>query len=197
MPEITITPPSSGAIDPVAVSLGYKTWNYNLYLVNNQSTPTSQTIFAFEVPTVAGQQYTGVRLGIGTAGSGTPPTGFFVGLATTATTGVMLAQSANLAASTSLTTANVQNFAFNAAYTETGLSTPQSRMVVLLMNGTFGTTPAQIGRFNQNAIITTVGTVVLYATAGTGQTALPANGAALPGAYAAASSGFVYHVGLY
>jgi hypothetical protein len=175
------------------VALGMLSWAFNPNVMQANAQPTSQTIFAIAVPTVAGQVYTGARLWTITPATGAAPTGVFVGLATYAVTGgqgAMLAQSGNLKDSTALTGAGAQSYPFSAAYTETATGL---RTVVVLVNGTFGGTNVTFGRATQIAGGTTFGLTYLC---GTAQTALPANGANLPAVYSTGGS-TAYWAGLY
>lgn len=125
--------------------------------------------------------YTGVQLGVAVAGTSTAPTGFFVGVASNASTGVMLAQSGNLNSNAALTTTGVQSFAFSAAWTAptTGLVE-----IIVLQNGAFAGTNVTFLRNGVGSVLCyKVGTSFVSATAGTASTTLPANASALAGAY--------------
>lgn len=182
---------TAGALES---ALGVKRQNFNPVQRASGVAAASGTIYALMIATVAGETYTGVKLSVYTAGSGTAPTGFFVGLATQANiaaTGAMLAQSDNLKDSAALTTGGFQQFAFNAPYTETASGL---REIVLLENGAFGSTAVTFGRMTGFADAS-VGPG-FFLTCGTAQTALPANGNNLPAVYAI-SSPFGYWAALY
>jgi len=186
--------PQSVSPDSLAVGFGLKDWNFHPDLASVGTVLTSQTIYAVAVPLIAGRPYTGIELLVLTPGSGSVPTNFFVGLATIASTGVLLVKSSDLKASASLTAANggVQRFPFSAVYQ--ALSTTAA-MAVVLENGAFGTTPIQFGR----PAIPGHGGIegsFLAALCGTVQSALPAVGAALPSPYGEASA-LPLFVGLY
>lgn len=169
----TLTTTAIQLVDPLALALGLQTWGgYPSRLT--QSALTSQTIYAMAVSLCAGQVVSSVVLWNQVAASGTSPTGFFVGLADS--TGKMLVQSSNLNASTELTAVKDSQLALASSYTvpATGIY-----YVVILQNGTWGTTNAQLGNHGGSAGVTPNGTAFLYATGGTGQTALPANGSSL------------------
>lgn len=194
MPTTRILPQKS-LYDIELEGLGLLSMNYNPGNIASNSALTSQVIYAAMVPVRAGVTYTGVKLVVGQAASGAAPTSFFVGLASNAnlaSPGTMLAQSSNLKDSASLTTAGAQSFAFSATYTE---SASGLRAVILLQDGAFGGTNVQFGRCSPAAFGSANGSQPLFATAGTGQTALPANAAAL-GNYSA-SSVISMWVGLY
>jgi hypothetical protein len=114
-----------------------------------------------------------------TAGAGTVPTGFFVGLASPTK---MVAQSGNLNNDAGLTTVGNNPFALSAAYTPLPADSPTGLFyVVVLQNGAFGTTNVALGRAAGSSQATKqIGFgKALAGTAGVGQTALPANGAAV------------------
>lgn len=185
----------SSPTDPVLKDLGLLSQNYSVTLAaqGNAGTPASGTIYESMIPTQAGITYTGVELLIATAGVGTAPTGFFVGLAQNAVvgaTGLMLAQSSNLKASTSLTTVGLRQFPFSAPFLET---VSGFRAVTILKNVAFSGTDVQFRRVAGQAIGGS-GEQVLSATVGTGQTVLAANGAATA---AVAVDGTYFWVGLY
>ncbi|MDE2103907.1 MAG: hypothetical protein KGL39_42115 [Patescibacteria group bacterium] len=168
------------AIDrPLSRAFGLKTWNFEPILAGANTAPTSQTIYATPIYIPAGKVITNVVLGISTAGSGTTPAHFYVGLASPAK---MVAQSNNLNASTSLTTAGMQNFALSATYTtNTTDSSSGLYYVVLLQDGAFGTTnPTFLNTTAQaNASKAYGAGSILCGTLGTAQTALATNGTAV------------------
>lgn len=179
-----LIPPTSrsvsvGGADPLAQALGYVNWVADPALISSGTTLTSQQIEAYGIWLPVGVTVTGVVLWIVAAGSGTTPTGFFVGLASDAK---MLVQSGNLNASSSLTTLGPQQFAFSATHVTTPSETSNGLYrVMLLENGAFGTTGVAVGR---NLSVNQIGDALtgahrLFGIAGTGQTSLPANGSAV------------------
>lgn len=180
--------------DPLAVALGYVNWAYHPAAIATQQAFTSQTIYAQALYLPPGTAISLISLVVGTAAVGTTPTGFFVGIASPTT---MLAQSANLATSASLTTLGRQTFA--CSYTPSLADSANGLYYVLaLLNGAFGTTQPQFGR---GAGLSGTGTALaahtpLIATAGTGQTALPANGAVVTYTSAGASAAPAFWCGL-
>jgi len=193
-----LVPPTSRA--PVAediylAALGYQTWNFNPYAISAADSPTSQTVFALAVPVAPGVVYTGVKLIVSTPGAGTTPVAFQVGLASQANMGAqgtVLTQSGNLNGSASLTTNGIQTFPFLAPYTETITG---MRMVLILQNGAFGTTPFTIERTGASSVFSQSGPA-LVATAGLAAAALPANGNSL-GVNFAGGTARAYWVALY
>lgn len=181
---------------PLAVGLGVADWNMPPFVATSNFSPTSQTIYAVVVPTIAGKTYTGIELFVSTAGSGTAPSGFFVGLATLAATGskgTMLAQSSDLHSSASLTTVSAQRFPFSAAYTETVSS---ARYAVVLKNGAFASTDVAFAHTSGPSGHAGIEGFGLNAICGTSQTALPSNGSQLPAAFSESGSHGIW-VGLY
>jgi hypothetical protein len=169
---------NSGSIpaDANALGFGFVGWNYSPWTAAVKTSLTSQTIYAMGMYLPKDAIVTGVALQVGQAGAGTAPTGFFVGLCSATT---MLAQSGNLNASAELTSAGKAQLPFSAPYT-----IPASGIyyVVVLQNGTFGTTALQL---DQSATAVSSLTTPLdgqppfCGTLGTAQTALPANSAAI------------------
>lgn len=203
---MTLIPPSSrfppvagpgNAQDPLQSGLGLLGWNFSPYAITGGGGLTSQLVYALVLSTEASVVYTGLELMIFTAGSGTTPTGFFVGLASNAnigSAGTMLAQSSNLNGSASLTTAGVQRFPFNATYTETASG---NRVALVFENGAFGTTNVQPAKSNlTNQFGSAAGAAGLAMSAGGGVTAFPANGSPLVSNYSG-SSALAWWVGLY
>jgi hypothetical protein len=175
MPVDVYTPNKAQLENILLSGLALKTWNYRPIITAN-SAPASGTIYALATPFYAGDIISTIWLNVQVAGAGTAPTGFFVGVADSSRN--MLAQSNNLNASSSLTATAHQQFALNASWT---VPTDGMYYVVILENGSWGTTQMALGR--GGSIGAAFGTNFEFATAGTGQTALPANGSALPSAY--------------
>jgi hypothetical protein len=166
--------------DIFITGLGLVSWNFNPQNIATQTAPTSQTIYAASLGLRAGQTVTNVVLDVEVASSGTAPTGFFVGIASKAATGVMLAQSSNLASGSFAVGLN--NYALTAPWSVTATDL---YFVVLLQNGAFSVTNPSFGRGSGRAA---VGSTFMSALAGTAQTALPGNGSALPAVYSSASA---------
>lgn len=182
--------------DRLAVALGLLDWSYLPGIATSNVAPTSQTVYAALVPTIAGKTYTGLELFVSTPGSGTAPSGFFVGLATvapTGSTGTMLCQSSDLHASSSLTASSAQRFAFNATFTETVTG---ARYAIVLKNGSFGTTDVTFAYAAGPATHAGVEGTGVAALCGTGQTALPSNNSSLPASFSE-SGAKSFWVGLY
>lgn len=160
-------------VDPMAQALGLIEWSG--YPRANAMTITSQTIYAASIGLKAGQVINKVLLGIVTAATGAQPTGTFVGICDS--TGLMLAQSGNLKADPGWTA-----LGFNAFNLSGPLVVPATGLyyVVFLQNGTFGGVNQQLANnLGAAAVLTTVDGVMLCATGGIGQIALPANGNSL------------------
>jgi len=164
--------------DPAALALGLLNWNNNPNAnPTNAATLATQTIFALAIWLPAGVRVSNVWLPFNVAKSATtPPTGAFVGFGTGAAIQI---QSGNLNAHASWGAGtNWQILPIGAQYVT---PLPNYYYVYLLVNGTWtggagtqptivrGSTPAGLSMNN----------VFQVATAGTGQTALPANGAAV------------------
>lgn len=152
--------------------LGLKSWNWHPQNISTQTAPGTQTIYVIAIPLKAGQIITNVVLDVEIAAVGTVPTSFFVGLCDS--TGKMLTQSANLNASASLTAQGLRDFAVT-SYT---VQANGLYYVVFLKDGVFGTTDVSLGRGGGRDLVNGTGKR-LSGTAGTGQTALPANAANL------------------
>jgi hypothetical protein len=162
--------------DPVAAGLGYINWTWNPAIGGSATALTSQRIDVAAIYLPPNVSVSNIYLNVIVAGTSTAPTGFFVGLASATK---MLAQSANLAASASLTATGAKAFALSGSYT-TSLTDSANGLyyVVLLQNGAFGGTNVTFHRGNAS----TSGFALSYpifGNVGTSQTALPANGAAV------------------
>lgn len=175
---------ATATADPLMTSMGLLSWSQTPHGINAAQTPVSQTLYGIALPTYAGVRYTGVKLNIGTAGVGTLPTSFFVGLATQvnlSSIGNMLAQSADQSASAALTSGGQGSFPFTSVYQETASG---MRIVLFTINGAFGTTNVTLSRgtsgntWNQGST-----NPAFVVTAGSAVTALAANGSPLASAY--------------
>lgn len=182
MPEISSL--ASSAADPLAVALGYVNCSPGFLNPGSNSAPTSQTIFATGIYLPFSKTITSVVVNVVVAGVGTSPTGFFAGVASPAK---MLAQSANIIGGGSegqLKAIGTAVFPLSAAYVPTAADSPSGLFyLVVLLNGSYASTNVQFGKA---AVGTGVGTGAAlsgqspwFATLGTGQTALPANTAAI------------------
>jgi hypothetical protein len=171
----TAPPPSPANLlayrDPIARSLGLLAASGELGLVSTSFVIVSQTIQCSAVWLNAGDVVNNVMFNVATGGAGTAPTGIFVGLCDATT---MRAQSGNLAANVQWTTGS--------AFVIQALSAPYTAQasalhyVMFLQNGAWGTTQMTLNRLNNlGAQQPSGGSTFIYATAGTGQTALPAN----------------------
>lgn len=168
-------PPSTPTVDPLAVALGYKAWTFNTMVNGSGLAMANQEIDAMAIWIPPGTVITNILLNIQIAGSGTVPTGFFVGLASPTK---MVAQSGNLASSASLTTLGIQAFPLSASYTTNPTDSPTGLYyIVILQNGVFSVTNVTIVR--TLAVIGYGLVTPLWGVLGTAQTALPANGAAI------------------
>lgn len=151
-------------------ALGVVSWNYNPQNIATQTTTSTQLIYAVGIGLRSGQVVTNILLDVEVAGTSTAPTGFYVGLASST---AMIEQSANLAASSALTTQAIGSFALAAPTT---ITADGIYYVMILMNGAFAGTAHQLGRGSGR---NKIGSVWMAATAGSGQTTLPANAAAI------------------
>lgn len=168
----TRLPNQAGLDDIGRAGLGFLSWNCYPHALSGLLTPTSQTIHAAWLPLRAGQVVTNVNFFVQTAGAGTVPTSIVCGLANATT---MLAQTGELKNSAIWTAAGIADAPLSAPYT---VPTSGLYYVFYLANGTWGTTNLAILRGSNNGA-TSRSSILFYATAGTGQTALPANNAAV------------------
>lgn len=176
MPLIQPTRPS---VDPLAVSLGYVNVGPGYFSATTTGAPSTQLIYAGGIWLPPNKVCTNIHLHVITAATGTAPTGFFVGLASGTK---MLAQSSNLAASAQLTAVGTATLALSAPYTSNLVDSANGNYyIVVLMNGTFGTTNVQFGRaaFAAGNGAGLSGQSPFFGGLGSGQTALAANGAAI------------------
>lgn len=169
--------------DPLAVSLGLANWNANWCAASGQAAPTSQTIYAAAIWLPFGRAITKTSMLCGVAAAGTAITGGFMGLCSPTN---MIAQSANIGTASSAYpigplvapfAGSVTSYIPNPTDSPTGLY-----YVMLLLNGTFGSTQPQFQRGpNTNGIggSPSGSGSIAFGTAGTGQSALPSNAAAV------------------
>jgi hypothetical protein len=193
---VALVPPSSHpspAVDPLAVALGYVSWNTSPAAFGNATAWTSQTPIAAAVFIPPGQTVTGIALSLTVAAAGTAPTGFFVALTSPTK---MLAQSANLAASAALTATGTQQFALSATYQANAADSPTGLYYVYgLLNGAFSVTQPTFARGTGvgNSGRPLAGQNPLWGVAGAGVATPPANGAAVTVTFAS----IAYWVGVY
>lgn len=170
--------------DPRGRALGYANWSGDPAYYAAAAAAANQEVQAKSIWLPFGVPVSKIILRTTTAGAGTAPTGFFVGIGNATK---MLAQSANLNNSAALTnTAGLQVFALSAAYTPNPTDSPSGLFyVVFLQNGAFGTTNVQFGR-SGGIFVPPAGIGIDAGRAGTAQSALAANGNAYSSALAAA-----------
>jgi Pectate lyase superfamily protein len=176
--------------DPLAVAMGYKSWNWNSATTGAGNALTSQRIDVAAVYIPHGTVVTNVVLDVIVAAAGTAPTGFFVGLCTTAK---MVRQSGNLNNSALLTSTGTKQFALTSTYVSNPTDSPTGLyFVCMLQNGAFGTTNPTFLRGNASTPGTSI-TGATFGNIGTGQTVLPANEAAVT---ISSAAGLGWHVGV-
>ena len=175
------TPVNGAVADQLAVAAGFKGWvAHPLTTGNNSSALTSQSVAATGIWIPAGTVVANVVLGVSTAAGGAAPTGFYVGIAKP--DGTMLAQSSNLNGSSSLTTRGYQSFPLASAYTARSTDSATGfYYIVVLQNGTFGTTQPTFLLFATATAHAQggYGTGPRLIGAQSGRATLPANGSAL------------------
>ena len=173
--------PPISVVDPVAVALGYKNWNYGPDGSTGSSAPGSGNIFVMGIWLPSGTVCTGVAIDVAIAGVGVAPTGVFLGLADSATptqraaTGNLIDGGTQQAKLTGAV--GTKEFDFAAPYT-----TPADAFyyLMLLKNGAFGTTDVAFG--HRGVPVTSSarsGGKFPFGVAGSGKTTLPGNGVAL------------------
>lgn len=177
-PGIALTAP-----DPLAVALGLVNWNANWGTFTSTLAPTSQTIFATAIWLPFGRPITRLSTLCTVAASGTAITGGFMGLCSPTT---MVAQSANIGTAAASYpvgplvvpfAGSVLTYSPNATDSATGIY-----YVLVLLNGTFGTTQPTFARGNGTGaagLSPSGGTLIQFGNAGTGVATLPANAAAV------------------
>lgn len=169
MPTTKTSPKSRDDIE--RTGLGYISWNFKVDLCTTTGSLTSQTIFAVGVPYRAGDVVTNLAWQISTAAAGTAPTSAIMGISDGVT---MLAQTADVKASTSWASTGPQVFALSAAYV---IPADGIYYHVAWVNGTWGTTQPAVGR--SGATAPSFNSKFNYATLGTSQSSFPANAAAV------------------
>lgn len=169
--------PAGSDIDGLAVAAGLINWNYSPTFISSNveaGGANSQRAAVTAVWLPQGAVISNIILGVTIAGSGTPPTGFYVGLTDGNT---ILAQSSNLASSSALTASGSMAFPLSATYT-----VPKSGIyyVIVLQNGSFGTTDVQFGRTAGSAYSQrSPNGTWLWGGIGSGLASLPTNGTAV------------------
>jgi hypothetical protein len=170
--------------DPVARALGFKAVSGILNFTTAALTPVSQTIYCSSVWLNAGDVVSNVAFNVATAGAGAPPTSIFVGLCDATT---MRAQSGNVNGNAQwVALSGYAILPLSASYTALASAL---HYVMFLQDGAWGTTQMTLNRANNiGPTQGTTGSTFVYATAGTGQTALPGNGTPVTLASAGASN---------
>jgi len=170
-------------VDPLATALGLVNWNFNFQTNITQTTPTSQTIYASGIWLPFGKSVGHVIMGVAQAASGTAITAGYMGLASPT---AIIAQTASLGSTSAAYPSGYLSGALTAPYVPNATDSPLGLYyVLLLLNGTFGTTQPGFLRGNGNTGLVvnpatnSSATNLLSATVGTGQATLPANGTAL------------------
>jgi hypothetical protein len=189
---VPLAPPTSRPQqqDPAAVGLGYVNYNSAPGLHGSATALTSGVVYLVSLFLPYGYLVTNVVLQSTVAAAGTNPTGFFVGLA--GPSGVMVAQSANVAANAALQATGPVALPLSATYTPgVADSTTGLFYVVVLLNGSWGTTqPTFLRTSGVAATAKPLGSNPQPFGTGitTAQTALPANGASIVGGMGTSSS---------
>lgn len=187
-----LVPPTSHPqqVDPAAVGLGYVNYNSSPGLHGSASALTSGLVYLTSLFLPFGVSIANVVLNATVAAAGTNPTGFFAGLA--GPTGVMVAQTGNLAAAGGPTVTGPVAMALSAAYVPNPGDSPTGLYYcVFLQNGSWGTTqPTFLRTSGVAASAKPLGSSPQPFGAGitAGQTALPANGASIVGGIGTGSS---------
>lgn len=169
--------------DRRARAQGYVGWNVDPYMGLNAAALSNQEVQAVGLWLPFGVPISNILLNVTTAGVGTVPTGFFVGIGNSTK---MLRQSINLNNAGSLQATGLAKYALTAAYTPTPTDSPTGWFyITILQNAAFGTTNVQFARTG-GIQVPVAGAKITAGRAGTAQTALPANGATYSTALAAA-----------
>lgn len=185
----------SKAPDPAAVALGLINWNTPWGNLTNTTTVTSGTIFVSGLWLPFGVPVGHVSTLLETAAAGTAITAGYMGLCAPTK---MVAQSASLGTAAASYPAGPLFAALTAQYTPVPADSATGFFyVVMLLNGTFGTTQPTVARGNVNAPSAANpagGSLLQYGTAGTAQTVLPSNGSAVT---IVGTSGMYFAAGAY
>lgn len=180
---------TSHAPDQLATALGLVNWNQNWTAFGNNFAPTSGTIYATAIWLPFGVSVGHVSMACSVAASGTAITAGYLGLCSPTK---MVAQTNTLGSAASsypispLVGALTTIYTPSAADSATGLY-----YVLLLLNGTFGTTQPQFlrGASNGASVSPMVsGGNPLAGNIGIGQTVLPANGASVAVSFSSGAS---------
>lgn len=164
----------------VAISAaGLITCNFNLELATNTLAPATGNTYGMVVGLLAGDVVTNLCFAVSTAGVGTAPTLFRVGLANPA--GTVVAVTADIHASSVLTTLGIAQVPLTAPYT---VPAAGGYRIVILKVGAFATTDVVLARapaLPAAAMSAAIGSGIrTVATYGTSQPDLPTVGTALP-----------------
>lgn len=167
--------------DPRAGGVGLISWAGDPGGYNTASgVLTSQRVYVSSLYIPAGQVISNIYLNTQTAGVTGTPTSFTVGIADA--NGVLLAKSAELKASASLTATGVNPYPCAYTTLQSDAGNGFYYIVVLEDKTADFTTPVQFGKSAGNVNVALTGMPVLYGTGATGsQAALPAVGAAIVG----------------
>lgn len=136
--------------------------------IGNGTTIGTQAIYGSLVGLAAGDVITNIVACVPVAGAGTVPT--LIKLAIVSTAGVVLAATANIAASAGWTSVGLPQFALTTPYT---IPSNGGYYIAFLQNGAFATTPLQLMRVGSNniATVSAIGSgVAAYVAGGTGKT---------------------------
>lgn len=167
----------------MARAMGYVNWNVNPAVGLAAAALANQEVNVTAIWLPFGVPCGNIILNVSTAGVGTTPTGFFVGIGNSTK---MLAQSANLNASGNLTATGIAKYALSAAYKPVPSDSASGLFyVVILQNAPFGTTNVQFARTG-GIQVQPAGFQIMAGRAGVTQSVLPANGATYSTAMAAA-----------
>jgi hypothetical protein len=167
----------------LATALGLVNWNFNWSLIQTTSAATSGTIFATSIWLPFGKTIGTVRMICGTAASGTAITAGYMGLATPTN---IVAQTATLGTAAASYPIGPLAGTLTAPYVTNATDSPTGLYyVLLLLNGTFGTTQPAYGRnngnisMNQNPVTGSQVSGIQWGNVSTAATVLPTNGSAL------------------
>jgi hypothetical protein len=154
--------------------LGFKSWAFDWGMTSGATAPTAGTIYLRAIPLRAGQKISKVDWITSQQGVGTAPTHIYTGYCDS--TGKMLAQSADLGASSIWTAgALIVQAPLSAEWT---VPADGIYYAVILQVGSWGTTQMTLAKGVSGAAAGGLGPLP-YPTAGTAKTALPANGESL------------------
>jgi hypothetical protein len=157
-----------------------ETWRQPLAVAFSTQPSSQDATFIGRLAVLKGDVVTGVCFMIGTAGSGTPPTGIYTGLYNSS--GTQLAVSNDLSASAIWTSTGYAYAAFSGAYTATADS---SVYALFLQNGTWSVTTHKMFTGQPSSLwnsTPTGGASAAWVKTATGQSTPPANMSGVTGA---------------